>query len=233
MLYLAKSGFLCYNIYVDMNTKYHIIRNFPKGYPWYKKLWANIMFMVSTTVIHPRRNSLTQDDIRKTAAMLRRGDVVLVGNKRKVSGVFISGPLTHGMLYVGRKKFLHSISDGVEIAPMYKVLTSYDTLMILRPRVKDRTKINNAISWAKKQLGKPFDFEFSNDDRKFYCMELLEFAFSKAGVRTDVRREHGWLLSRYSKKTMIHPMDYIRANFDIMFKSHNLAIDEKEVIMKK
>ncbi|PIZ76630.1 hypothetical protein COY05_00625 [Candidatus Peregrinibacteria bacterium CG_4_10_14_0_2_um_filter_38_24] len=63
-----------------MNYKYHLIINFPKDYPWYKKVYANVLFFFSGMIIHPRDNWLTQADLRGAHKLLKKGDVVFASH---------------------------------------------------------------------------------------------------------------------------------------------------------
>ena len=117
---------------LDAIKKYHWISNFPKHYPFYKKLFANFVFFITGIVIHARKNQLNHKDLVKARLLLRKGDVVLWGNLREVSAMFIRGPVTHASIYVGRRKFIEAVGDGVTFNSFHHFFTEYDTFIILR-----------------------------------------------------------------------------------------------------
>ena len=44
---------------------FHLIHNFPKNYPKYKKLLSNFIFFFTQFIIHVRKNQLTKRDLIK------------------------------------------------------------------------------------------------------------------------------------------------------------------------
>ena len=195
-----------------MNYKHHIIRNFPNGYPLWKKVVANIIFFFGGIIIHKRKNNLNSVDLMKANYKLKSGDVVLVGGLRRLSHLFIGDKVTHSLLYIGRRTFIHSIADGVEEVAMSDVFSEYDTMMILRLKTNKKT-IKTAILYAKKQIGKPYDFEFKKNNGKFYCAELIKSAFDSAGFKIKTPNP---------KNKIIYPADFIGESFKTVFLSHNL-----------
>ncbi len=218
-----------------MKDNLHIIRNFPKNYPLWRKVGANLIFFFSIAVIRWRKNYLNQKDLRNAKHHLRRGDIVLVGGLRKLSCLIISGPLTHSLLYIGSNQFIHSVADGVEKTNITELFEEYDTMMILRSNTQSKEKIDMAIEFARKQIGKPFDFYFTPGREKLYCSELVYFAFEHAKVDVKIfddkkYEDSGGLIPGIKA---IHPMEYIYGDFNIVFKSHNLEIKNKKVQLIK
>lgn len=193
-----------------MNYKRHIIKNFPKNYPLRKKIVANLIFFFGRTIIHNRQNALNSTDLIKATHILRPGDVVIVGGLRRLSCLVIGDVITHSLLYVGQKTFIHSVADGVEEVSLDDVFAEYDTLAILRPQIEQKI-IKKAISYAHNQIGKPFDYEFNRSEEKFYCSKLIYFAFRNAGF-----------LLKIKGKKIIYPLDFTKEKFRIVFTSHNL-----------
>lgn len=186
-----------------MNYKYHIIRNFPKGYPLWKKAVANILFFFGKTIIYRRKNKLTEKDFKKAIKVIKRGDVVLVGGLRRFSHFFIGNKVTHSLLYVGDNNLVHSIVDGVEKVCLKEIFSEYDTMIILRPMANEKV-MDKVIKYAEKQIGKPYDFEFKEDGEKFYCAELIKTSFEKAGF--EIR----------NPKKIIYPIDFIANDFKMV-----------------
>ncbi|MAG60798.1 hypothetical protein CL619_03350 [archaeon] len=213
-------------------AKDHLIHNFPKRYPLYKKIFANFIYVLGGIVIHHRKNSLTHKDIFRAKHRMYKGDIVLVGNLRELSSLAISGITTHAMLYLGRRRFVGAVGDGVSLSTWHHVATEYDVLIILRiPRyVKGRRRmIQEACLFAEKQLGKPYDFFFESDYAKYFCTELVNSAFHHAKFHTglsSVKPSHN-VLEKIEKKIFsgtqaLKPDKFLTSNFDIVFISHNL-----------
>ncbi|MBT4446908.1 hypothetical protein HOA92_07390 [archaeon] len=211
----------------------HLIHNFPKNYPWYKKTFANIIYFISGLVIHHRKNELTHLDIVHARRKMRKGDVVLVANYRELSSLAINGISTHAMLYLGKRRFIGAEGDGVSISTWHHLHTEYDILIILEvPQyINNRKKIiNKACLFAEKQIGKPYDFFFEGDYAKYFCTELVNVAFHHAKFHTgvaSVKPTHN-ILEKIEKKMFsstfkpLHPDEFLKANFQIKFLSHNL-----------
>jgi cell wall-associated NlpC family hydrolase len=208
-----------------MHYEKHIIRNFPKNYPLRKKVWANILFFLGGTIIHPRKNALKPSDLKKAQKILKRGDLVLVGGLRRISKLAINprGFITHSLIYLGRRSFIHSIADGVEIDGTHDIFCEYDTMIILRPKTHSKTKITKLEKVAKSLIGTPYDFEFNKDKSKLYCTQFVQRSYEMAGIKTGISKS----------KNPILPEDFLNSNFNLVFTSHNLEITPKVNLIKK
>ena len=224
-------------------SKTHWISNFPKGYPFYKKLFANFIYFITGIIIHPRKNLLNHKDLIKAKYLLKRGDVVLWGNLREVSALFIKGPVTHASLYEGRRTFIEAIGDGVQHNHLHHFFTTYDTMIVLRLPEKTKNKqkkIDLAINHAEAQIGKPYDFDFTGRANKFFCSELVNYAYRKAKHNTKLETVmHFHPKDSLMKKLIIasralHPIAFAEnGNFDIIYVSHNLDVKTKVKLKKK
>ncbi len=214
-----------------MKEGLHLITNFPKNYPWYKKIGSNLTYFFSGIVITGRKNLLSPTDIIKARLILRKGDIVLWGNLKRASAVFIGGPVTHTSLYLGRRRFIEAVADGVRIAPLRHFFTYYDTMAILRlPKIKWRRKIiREAIAYAKEQLGKPYDFEYSKGSAKLFCSELVNSAYCQTGYDTNLKnlgyRKNSSLIRKIIPASKaLRPAQFLEeGNFRTVFLSHNLG----------
>lgn len=184
---------------------------------------ANIMFFVGGTIIHHRENLLTDVDLKCAKKSLKAGDVVLVGGKRRFSSLVIRGPVTHAMLYIGSRRFIHAVVDGIEIDSLHAVFCEYDTLVILRPIDVDKKKIKKALRYALSRVGVPFDFEFNNNPEALYCSELICKVFKYADIKTGLN---------ISGKSAIHPTKFVNRHFKIVFLSHSLGLKKGTLIIK-
>jgi len=83
-------------------------------------------------------------------------------------------------------KVVEAIGDKVQINSLSNFFArSGDTpniknITIARVKHQFEPLINNAVNFAKQQVGKPYDDEFLLDNGKWYCSELLFQAFKEA-----------------------------------------------------
>ena len=224
-------------------SKYNVIKNFPRNYPLHRKVKDNITFLLSCAIVHSRKNLLSQQDLKRVKRVLKKGDVVLLGNLKTVLSTIIDEPVTHSCLYVGKNKFIHSIAAGVQYMSIYHVFTEYDTLVILRiPKVKHRRSIiKKLVRYVKTQFGKPYDFDFVKGPTAFFCTELvnegLKHAGYKSGLKTFKRPKKGVkkiesLLSD-GAADVLHPNSFLKGRFDLVFLSHNLRLEDKKLTFIK
>ena len=224
-------------------NKYHWISNFPKKCPFYKKALANFIYFITGIIIHSRKNLLSHKDLIKARFKLHKGDIALWGNLREVSALFIKGPVTHASIYVGRRKFIEAVGDGVHYESLHHMFTTYDTLIVLRiPQdiAKRKKKIKEAIKYAKEQIGKPYDFDFTGTKGKFFCTELVNYAFTKAKHNTHLstigkfRQEEQTLMRKFIHASRaLQPVKFAEdGNFDTVFISHNLKF-KKKIMFKR
>jgi hypothetical protein len=218
-----------------MDYSMHIVKNFPKNYPFWRKVLANIIFFVGRVIIRNRKNLLTPGDFKKVKKKLRKGDVALVGGLRRLSSWFISGPVTHCLLYEGNETFIHAAVDGVEEVKLSEIFCEYDTLIILRMEDGKKSDFDKVVKFARQQLGKPYDYDFKYDTKKIYCTELLFMAFNKAGLNLEIFSPHQHLniVTGVCNMKPIHPMKYLGGAFKIVFNSENLKIKNGTIEIKK
>jgi len=102
---------------------------------------------------------------------------------------------------------------------------------------KRRRIIKDAIKYAKTQLGKPYDFEFTRGIDKIFCTELINESFKHAGHDTKLKTfnransfEERILKLITSASLALRPEQFLESNFDIVFLSHNLKIKKKLVL---
>ncbi len=201
-----------------------------------------MVYFFTGIIIHPRKNLLSHKDLLGARVILRKGDIALLGNLRETSALFIKGKVTHTTIYVGHRQFIHAVGDGVEFVSLHHLMTEYDTMVVLRlPKSTPwrRSTVKKAISYAKEQLGKPYDFDFKRGVNKIFCTELVNEAYRHAGHDTKLRtfsrvKNFEDKIKRFiSNAAMaLRPEQFMESNFDIVFISHNLKIKKKLVFKK-
>jgi uncharacterized protein YycO len=111
---------------------------------------------------------------------LQAGDVVLTKTSGEFSNLIIPGQYKHAGMYVGDGKIVESIGSGVREISLEEFLTTKDYAGVFRPIFADGYHMALAAQWAKSQVGKPYDYEFSSENESFYCFELSYSAYREA-----------------------------------------------------
>ncbi len=148
--------------------------------------------------------------VRDLESYLQPGDVVFQGND--VDGDKVSrNTMMHELIYLGKGSdgkgyVIHSIGvdkntpegkvkNGVLISTwenaIQRDVDGADRLKVLRPTHLTQESFNKVVEFAGKQIGKPYDFAFNkDDDKRFYCTELVYEAYKRAGSTISSTTEH-------------------------------------------
>ncbi len=171
---------------------------FPAGNGHYSRDFGNPVRMLDWA----RRYSKDEKMV-KLITSTRRGDVVLTGpiKQKDIDENFIclmtKGPYYHASLVIDSvppviieavgitgNKF-DTTSDKVRMSTWYEEFGSGQAYRLVRPTdgqpaSEEQKIIEKAVAYAEAQLGKPYDYAFSNsdNDRAFYCSELVSKAFT-------------------------------------------------------
>jgi len=209
------------------------VYNFPENYPWYRKLGCNLLFLIFGTTILPRKNKLSNKDIRTARKLLKKGDIILGGDSRTLFSKLVRNPITHSMLYLGGKRIIHSIgADGVRYNSLTFLFIKYDTLVVLRVPEKQRNRkriIKEVIQYADSQFKKPYDFELDPENEALFCAELINKAFKEVGYETGLSIREGNKIILKRSREAIRAHDFLKGNFDLVFYSHNLKIENQQI----
>lgn len=214
---------------------YHLISNFPENSSFFRRVLSQLAFLILATKVTRRKNRLTVVDYRQASEIIEGGDVILAGGFRSVSGLFLGKLFTHILLYRGEGECIHAGADGVDTVGLDELFDSYDNLAILRLKINDcgeKTKIvENALSFAAEQIGKPYDFYFKHTSDRYYCTFLINSAFSRAGFDTGLKIEYQpekkFLFTRIHKA--LKADDFLHGNFHQIFISESLKGREAEL----
>lgn len=214
-------------------NRYHLISNFPKGSSFLKRVLGQLAFLFMVIKVTPRNNHLTKADYHRTANLIKKGDIVLAGGFRYMSGLFLGKLFTHSLLYQGDNKCIHASADGVDIVNLDELFDEYDNLAILRPKIENNADdiIDKALIYAGKQLGKPYDFYFEHINDRYYCTLLINTAYSQAGFDTGLKIEkqikRPLLVVRLRRA--IKADSFLRGNFQLIYLSDSLSGKGKEI----
>jgi len=216
---------------------YHRINNFPKRSPFIKRVLSQLVFIILVTKITLRKNYLEEDDYVVAKKLIQKGDLVLAGGFRAISGLFMGKFFTHSLLYIGGGDCIHADADGVDTISFKELFTVYDTLTILRPQIKENYEetIEKAIYFSQKQIGKPYDFYLEHRKDRYVCTQLINASFENAGfdtgvgIKDEIRQNFLWIFWRIRK--VVRADDFLKGNFQTVFVSKSLK--EKNQDIKK
>ncbi|MEI7452522.1 MAG: YiiX/YebB-like N1pC/P60 family cysteine hydrolase [Candidatus Falkowbacteria bacterium] len=209
-------------------NNYHRINNFPERSSLFKKILSQVVFLILVTKITRRKNRLGKKDYFAAKEIIKPGDLVLVGGFRTVSGFFMGKTFTHSLLYIGDGQCIHADADGVDTITFAELFLAYDTMVILRAKIEYdyEAVIQKVITFAKSQIGKPYDFYLEHRRDRYFCTQLINVAFKNAGFDTGVgnglriKKHFLWILWRI--KRVVKAGDFLHGNFKIVFKSKSL-----------
>lgn len=182
-----------------------------------------------------RKNHLEEDDYLSAKELIQRGDLVLVGGFRAISGLFMGKFFTHSLLYVGQGECIHADADGVDTISFQELFSAYDTLIILRPKINDNYEetIDKVIDFAQKQMGKPYDFYLEHRHDRYFCTQLINDSFKDAGfdtgvgIKDEIRQNFLYIFWRIRR--VVRADDFLRGNFSTIFISRSLKAKNQEI----
>lgn len=183
-----------------------------------------------------RSNQLKRSDYIKAKKIIEKGDLILVGDFKSISGLFIGDFFTHSLLYIGKGKCVHANPKGVERMLFKDIFKKYDTFSILRPNIeKDREKvIAKTIRFARRQLGQPYDLFLEGIDYGYFCTNLINCSFGHAGFDTGVGSKDSFSKKYHSVswriKNTTRADHFLRANFLKVFTSQSLSMSSRKML---
>lgn len=149
------------------------------------------------------RRYRNDDKMCKLVTSTRRGDVILTGPQKQkdIDTNFIclmtKGPYYHASMVIDSVPPViieavgitanrsDTTSDKVRLSTWYEEFGSWGAYRLVRPThgqssAKASAIIEKAVAYAEAQLGKPYDYSFSNSDGNtaFYCSELVHKAYT-------------------------------------------------------
>ncbi len=116
---------------------------------------------------------------RKAMILLQPGDLILRKYVHYLDGFFIPGEYSHTGVYIGDGMMIHAVSENVGYIDVIDFLRC-DAFCILR--CKENELAQEAVKKAKSAVGLKYDFDFEDDNNKFYCHELGVYCYSKLNL---------------------------------------------------
>jgi hypothetical protein len=193
-----------------------------------KNFSSKILLKFFSLKISFRPHNLKERDYLRSKEIIKKGDLILVGDFKSISGLFIGKYFTHSLLYIGRGACIHAGPKGVSKILFKEIFKKYDTCMILRPNIclAYDDVVEKAIRFAKKQVGKPYDIFFEADNSSYFCTDLINDSFFQAGFDTGVRNKEvnkKGLINVFGRiKKAARADHFLRANFSKVFISRDI-----------
>lgn len=220
------------------SNNYHLVNNFPHNFSIFRRAFSNIAFFILTTKTTRRKNLLTQEDFISAKEVVQKGDVILVGDFRRISRFFTGKFFTHALLYADENKCIHANVDGVSTTLFEKLFEEYDTLLVMRPQIKQNFNqtINNVIAFASQQIGIAYNFYFEYRQDRYICTQLIETSFQKSGVSINIGDKHKTKENRFRIfsriRRVIKADDFLKGDFEILFVSKEIK-QQKNFVPKR
>ncbi|MBF0409427.1 MAG: hypothetical protein HQM10_18955 [Candidatus Riflebacteria bacterium] len=141
-------------------------------------------------------------------ASITRGDIIIMGPEEKIKRdahvvcILTKGPFHHALVCIDDSPpvFIDAIglvaarndktANCVRYTSWHEQISRDFRYRIIRPTmglppVEAADKVNKAIAYAVNQLGKPYDYAFSDNEQAFYCSELAYKAYSIGASMPD------------------------------------------------
>lgn len=183
--------------------------------------------------------------------LLEPGDIILHRDDGYLSNLFIGGAMIHAGVYVGGQQVVEAISEGVLKRHAGHILFS-DRACILRPRLAPELKekaVAEAIEWANKIVGFPYDILFDFNGKKeremieqhgkeaarkgvrFCCTEVPYFCYRSYMAELGIKRRRNVsaathilsFLGMSPGRAVISADMYFTANFDLIWCSRHFT----------
>jgi uncharacterized protein YycO len=151
-------------------------------------LWEKGVSAFGDVMLRTSQPHVKACHIRSALRLVRPGAVVCRKFNCYLDQYVIPGkPYTHSGICESDDYVIHSIAEGVERIDLIDFIKDSDGFAILYPVKPDGYSHAKAIDYARKQIGKPYDFYFhaESGDRvaAFFCHELTARSLEAGGVK--------------------------------------------------
>lgn len=121
------------------------------------------------------------NDILQIMEIVKPGDVLIRGFNEYLDGRFIPDEhgYSHAGLYIGECQMIHAASPEVQWVNIID-FCQCDRVMVLRPS----SGSDDAVQTAKSLLGTPYDFDYTSDEDRLYCFELVNQCYLNSEMQT-------------------------------------------------
>lgn len=156
------------------------------------RVWSKFLTVFGNIYLAFSPPGVTAKDMRELLDLVQPGDVVCRTYHYYLDSYFIKGKYSHSGIVVGYGTVIHAVAEGVSYIDVLDFVKDCDGFVLLRPRKPYDPAL--AISFAKGQLGRPYDFVFQRGPDAWYCHELARYALLQGGVQMTARDEEKYVL---------------------------------------
>ncbi len=175
---MAMSGQSFKNLVYKIQSKFFRFVGDIKWAGWKRPFWFTI---------NAQHYLLKGHHYREVEKIIKPGDILIRRFEGYVDKWFIPGYWNHAGIYIGDKKVVHAISEGVIEQDLIDFMRT-DHMIILRLRNQlvelqlqhgQENPTQNAINLAKELVGREYDFSFDfADTNKFSCTEVVAYCYA-------------------------------------------------------
>ena len=122
------------------------------------------------------RKKVTQERIYSAISVLKPGDLILTHTSGEASNIALDH-WSHAGIYVPGIVY-EATTHGVVNSNLIYFLAKKDDFKILRPTFE--FDYIDLASFLNSAVGKPYDFEFEQNDQQYYCFELAAVAYMQS-----------------------------------------------------
>ncbi len=130
-------------------------------------------FMQKLSVPEPKTDFETAVELQEK---LKAGDILLSRESFHFTNLFIPGFWSHAVIY-GEGYIIEATGNGVRMEDFKTWLVKKHNWCVVRPVSQYQTG-DKAWSKAFEALGDKYDYEFCQDNKQFYCSELVAWAWN-------------------------------------------------------
>lgn len=148
-------------------------------------LWSRFLNWFGKIELQVRPPKIRAVHIRQVMEIAQRGDIICHYCPEYADAYFIPGKYSHSGVVIDNQTVVHAVAEGVCKVDILDFMEDCDGVILLRPNYPTRGP-DQAVDYALRQLGKPYNYLF--DNRKsdtFYCHELSMDSAHAGGV--DIR----------------------------------------------
>lgn len=127
-------------------------------------------------VYEPYDHLINGNDWAEFNKKIKPGDIILRTYVHTLISKIIPGFYSHAGICIDKNNIIHAVGTGVEYISPFD-FAKCDGLIVIRPNV-DKISTEKAINYAKKQIGKGYDFWLNfNSEDTYSCTELVYWCY--------------------------------------------------------
>lgn len=126
------------------------------------------------------RKKLTIKDCASILNQCQNGDILLSATKGEFTYLMTPSKWKHAAIICRNDYVVEATSKGVVYTNIIEFILKKDKICLLRANWCDANIRQLASSFAQELVGKPYDYEFYQNNGAFYCSELVTEVYKKA-----------------------------------------------------